>query len=105
MSHTPVRPLYAQASGSPIRAMLALAGQPGMISLAGGHPDPALLPADWLRECLLAVASGLQGHSLHIRRHRGPARAACGQRQAAAATRPAGPGRAGGDHHRLAAGD
>lgn len=63
-ARTPVRPLYAQASGSPIRAMLALAGQPGMISLAGGHPDPALLPAGWLRECMLAVASGLQGHSM-----------------------------------------
>lgn len=60
----PIRPLYAQASGSPIRAMLALAGQEGMISLAGGHPDPALLPADWLRECLLEVASGVQGRSL-----------------------------------------
>jgi len=29
--------------------MLALAGQEGMISLAGGHPDPALLPADEAR--------------------------------------------------------
>src|SRR5438093_3800982 len=63
-ARTQVRPLYAQASGSPIRAMLALAGQEGMISLAGGHPDPALLPADWLRDCLLAVASGLPGRSL-----------------------------------------
>jgi 2-aminoadipate transaminase len=60
----PLRPLYAQASGSPIRAMLALAGREGMMSLAGGHPDPALLPADWLRESLLEVAGGLQGRSL-----------------------------------------
>ncbi|WP_431098369.1 PLP-dependent aminotransferase family protein [Polaromonas aquatica] len=59
-----LRPLYAQASGSPIRAMLALAGRDGMISLAGGHPDPALLPADWLRESLLEVAGQLQGRSL-----------------------------------------
>lgn len=59
-----LRPLYAQASGSPIRAMLALAGREGMISLAGGHPDPALLPADWLRESLLEVAGRLQGRSL-----------------------------------------
>ena len=58
---TRVRPLYAHASGSPIRAMLALAGHEGMISLAGGHPDPALLPADWLRDSLLAVASHLKG--------------------------------------------
>ena len=60
----PLRPLYAQASGSPIRAMLALAGREGMVSLAGGHPDPALLPADWLRESLLEVAGQLQGRSL-----------------------------------------
>lgn len=59
-----LRPLYAQASGSPIRAMLALAGREGMISLAGGHPDPALLPAEWLRESLLEVAGQLQGRSL-----------------------------------------
>ena len=66
MSATPgsLRPLYAQASGSPIRAMLALAGREGMVSLAGGHPDPALLPADWLRESLLEVAGQLQGRSL-----------------------------------------
>jgi len=60
----PLRPLYAQASGSPIRAMLALAGREGMVSLAGGHPDPALLPAEWLRESLLEVAGTLQGRSL-----------------------------------------
>jgi 2-aminoadipate transaminase len=66
MSATPgsLRPLYAQASGSPIRAMLALAGREGMVSLAGGHPDPALLPADWLRESLLELAGQLQGRSL-----------------------------------------
>jgi len=66
MSHAqgPLRPLYAQASGSPIRAMLALAGREGMVSLAGGHPDPALLPADWLRESLQEVAGQLQGRSL-----------------------------------------
>ena len=60
----PLRPLYAQASGSPIRAMLALAGREGMVSLAGGHPDPALLPAEWLRDSLLEVAGQLQGRSL-----------------------------------------
>lgn len=59
-----VRPLYAQASGSPIRAMLALAGQADMISLAGGHPDPELLPAGWLREGLLQVAAQLPGRAL-----------------------------------------
>ena len=59
-----VRPLYAQASGSPIRAMLALAGREGMISLAGGHPDPALLPAAWLRDSLLAVTRQLKGRHL-----------------------------------------
>ena len=39
-SHSAVRPLFAQATGSPIRAMLALAGEPGMISLAGGTRTP-----------------------------------------------------------------
>jgi 2-aminoadipate transaminase len=50
-----VRPLYAQASGSPIRALLALASITDMVSLAGGHPDPALLPLEWLRNGLRAV--------------------------------------------------
>jgi len=39
---------------SPIRAMMGLASEPGMISLAGGHPDPQLLPRDWLVEGLAA---------------------------------------------------
>jgi len=59
-----VRGLYANATGSPIRAMLALVGLPDMVSLAGGHPDPALLPADWLTDGLRAVMAGTQGASL-----------------------------------------
>ena len=59
-----LRPLFANAAGSPIRAMLALAGEPGRISLAGGHPDPALLPADWVRTSLQEVAGALTGKTL-----------------------------------------
>ena len=54
-STSAVRPLYAQAAGSPIRATLALASLPDMVSLAGGHPDPALLPLAWVRDGLRAV--------------------------------------------------
>lgn len=43
-----LRAVYRDAKGSPIRAMLALASEKGVISLAGGHPDPSLLPLDWL---------------------------------------------------------
>ncbi|MBW8721012.1 MAG: PLP-dependent aminotransferase family protein [Polaromonas sp.] len=66
-----VRALYAQASGSPIRAMLALAGQEGMISLAGGHPDPALLPAGWLRESLEEGLAELREASAALLTQRG----------------------------------
>ena len=45
-----IREVLRNARESPMRAMLALAGEPGMISLAGGHPDPNLLPRDWLVE-------------------------------------------------------
>lgn len=64
MNGPTVRPLYANAAGSPIRAMLALAGEPDMISLAGGHPDPALLPIAWVREGLAAVMGDMRGASL-----------------------------------------
>jgi 2-aminoadipate transaminase len=43
-----LRPVIRHSQESPIRAMLALAAEPDMISLAGGHPDPELLPRDWL---------------------------------------------------------
>jgi 2-aminoadipate transaminase len=36
---------------SVIRDLLALTAQPDVISLAGGLPDSAALPAAWLREC------------------------------------------------------
>ena len=45
-----IRNVLRNAKESPMRAMLALASEPGMISLAGGHPDPNLLPRDWLVE-------------------------------------------------------
>jgi 2-aminoadipate transaminase len=48
----------------PYEAMLALAGKPGMISLADGHPDPALLPAHWVRAGLEEVASALTDKAL-----------------------------------------
>jgi DNA-binding transcriptional MocR family regulator len=45
-----IRNVLRNSSGSPIRAMLALVSEPGMISLAGGHPGENLLPRDWLVE-------------------------------------------------------
>ena len=45
-----IRDVLRNAKESPMRAMLALTSEPGMISLAGGHPDPNLLPRDWLVE-------------------------------------------------------
>jgi DNA-binding transcriptional MocR family regulator len=56
--HAPVSavvPRFAHAADSPIWAMQTLAGLPGMISFAGGYPDPALLPVDWVREAAQAV--------------------------------------------------
>jgi DNA-binding transcriptional MocR family regulator len=44
-----VRELFANAQGSMIRELGALAKEPGMISLAGGMPDPALLPLERVR--------------------------------------------------------
>ena len=44
--------------------MLALAGEPNMISLAGGHPDPALLPRDWLVEAAQTVLPQLDPRAL-----------------------------------------
>ena len=52
-----VRPLFAQAQGSAIRELLALAQEPGVISLAGGMPDPALLPLAAVREAYARVLS------------------------------------------------
>lgn len=39
----------ARVQPSPIREFLALAGDPGIISFAGGYPDPALFPIGELR--------------------------------------------------------
>ncbi len=41
-----------------------MAGLPGMVSLAGGHPDPALLPLDWVREGLHSVLAETQASAL-----------------------------------------
>ena len=76
-----VRALYAQASGSPIRAMLALAGLPDMVSLAGGHPDPALLPVEWLRDGLRAVLADSSSAALQY----GPTEGLFALREASAA--------------------
>jgi DNA-binding transcriptional MocR family regulator len=50
-----VRPLYANARGSAIRELLALAQEPDTISLAGGMPDPALLPLAEVRQAYAQV--------------------------------------------------
>ena len=38
-------------TSSVIRDLLALTARPEVISLAGGLPDPAALPSEWLRSC------------------------------------------------------
>src|SRR5262245_42422545 len=71
MTHCPneriqtlLRPVLRNAAESPIRAMLALAGERDMISLAGGHPDPMLLPRDWLIESAERALQKLRGVDL-----------------------------------------
>lgn len=44
-----------QLKGSFIREILALTQQPGIISFAGGLPDPALFPAAALQEAAMAI--------------------------------------------------
>ncbi len=61
---TLLRRVFRDAEESPIRTMHALAGEPGMISLAGGHPDPALIPHDWFVEAAHEVAGRLDGSAL-----------------------------------------
>jgi 2-aminoadipate transaminase len=61
---TPLRRIFRDTQESPIRAMLALAGEAGMISLAGGHPDPALLPHDWLVPAASEVLARIERPSL-----------------------------------------
>src|SRR5215468_10022926 len=55
-----VRSVIRTAGESPIRAMMGLAGEPGMISLAGGHPDAQSLPRDWLVEAASTVLGQLR---------------------------------------------
>lgn len=59
-----IRPVIRQWGESPIRAMMALAGEPGMISLAGGHPAPEHLPREWLIEAAQSVLAKLQRSDL-----------------------------------------
>jgi 2-aminoadipate transaminase len=59
-----VRPIFQNAPESPIRAMLPLADEPGMISLAGGHPDPDLLPHEWVAESAQRVLGRMSGRDL-----------------------------------------
>lgn len=44
--------------------MLPLADEPGMISLAGGHPDPDLLPHEWLIESAQRTLGKMRGRDL-----------------------------------------
>jgi DNA-binding transcriptional MocR family regulator len=59
-----VRPLYANAKGSMIRELGALAAEPGMISLAGGMPDPALLPLERVRAAYQRVLQAAEPGAL-----------------------------------------
>ena len=43
-------PVFVDPKGSPIRALFKHLGDPGMISFAGGYPDPELFDVDGLRE-------------------------------------------------------
>lgn len=43
---------YANAPGSPIRELKRFSEQPGMISFAGGYPDPKLMDAEGLQASL-----------------------------------------------------
>jgi 2-aminoadipate transaminase len=61
---TLLRRVFRDAQESPIRAMLALANEPGMISLAGGHPDPTLIPRDWIAEAAVDVLTRIEGPAL-----------------------------------------
>jgi len=54
---TSVRSLFANAQGSAIRELAGLAQEPDMISLAGGMPDPALLPLEAIREAYARALS------------------------------------------------
>jgi len=51
----PYTSLARSARPSPIRELFKLTGRPGMISLAGGLPDPATFPVDALMECTGAI--------------------------------------------------
>lgn len=42
--------VFANPQGSPIRALYKYLSEPGMISFAGGYPDPALFDVEGLRE-------------------------------------------------------
>ena len=55
-----VRSVIRTSGESPTPAMMGLAGEPGMISLAGGHPDPQQLPRDWLVEAASSVLAKLR---------------------------------------------
>jgi DNA-binding transcriptional MocR family regulator len=55
---TGVRALFANAQGSAIRELNALAQLPDVISLAGGMPDPALMPLEALRVAYERVLAG-----------------------------------------------
>ena len=50
-------------TSSVIRDLLALTSRPEVISLAGGLPDAAALPAQWLRSCADALLDA-EGPSL-----------------------------------------
>lgn len=70
--------LSAQAQGltrSIMRELLRQASEPGVISLAGGLPDSALLPHEAYQDCLRAVLTDERGLALQYRPMYEPLRA------------------------------
>ena len=101
-------PLAARLRGvrsSPVRDILALTQQPGVISFAGGLPAPELFdgPGTARRVRRRAARRGRRPHAA-VLDHRGRPRAARRGRRAAHRPRPADARRRAADHERLAAG-
>lgn len=59
-----VRALFANAHGSAIRELGLIAQEPDMISLAGGMPDPAMLPLERVRAAYARVLQSADASAL-----------------------------------------
>ncbi|MFM2406381.1 MAG: hypothetical protein RL223_4261 [Pseudomonadota bacterium] len=61
MDQSLFNPAFAQPAGSPIRELFPYLGRPGMLSLAGGYPSPALFDAEGLRAAAAAALADPAG--------------------------------------------